>query len=132
MKIEDQETLNEIFLGKEDPDMAFKKPMTNNLKEIEDILDFTITYRFYDEVPNIQGKLLEFRGKMTEEEPKVFTKSEVDRLIREAREREAYWSLANLELIKGGTFNEGMVYKNQLDRLKVISEELSKQEEGSK
>jgi len=62
----------------------------------------------------------------------TYTQSEVDRLIREAREREAYWSLANLELIKGGTFNEGMVYKNQLDRLKVISEELSKQEEGSK
>lgn len=66
MTQDQQETLNEIFLGKEDPDMAFK-PMTNNLKEIEDILDFTITYRFYDEVPNIQGKLLEFRGKITEE-----------------------------------------------------------------
>ena len=33
MTQDQQETLNEIFLGKEDPDMAFKKPMTNNLKE---------------------------------------------------------------------------------------------------
>ena len=41
--------------------------MTNNLKEIENILDFTITYRFYDEVPSIQDRLLEFRGKITEE-----------------------------------------------------------------
>lgn len=35
MTQEDQETLNEIFLGKEDPDLAFK-PMTNNLKEDEE------------------------------------------------------------------------------------------------
>lgn len=32
MTQDQQEILNEIFLGKEDPDMAFK-PMTNNLKE---------------------------------------------------------------------------------------------------
>jgi hypothetical protein len=39
MTQEQQETLNEIFLGKEDPDMAFKKPMTNKLKEeIDDIV----------------------------------------------------------------------------------------------
>jgi len=37
---EQQETLNEIFLGKEDPDSAFKKPMTNSLKEeIDKIID---------------------------------------------------------------------------------------------
>ncbi len=40
MTQDNQETLNEIFLGKEDPDMAFKKPMTNNLKEeIREALD---------------------------------------------------------------------------------------------
>ena len=40
MTQDDQETLNEIFLGKEDPDMAFKKPMTNNLKEIPDLYNY--------------------------------------------------------------------------------------------
>ena len=40
MTQDNQETLNEIFLGKEDPDMAFKKPMTNNLKEIPDLYNY--------------------------------------------------------------------------------------------
>lgn len=31
------------------------------------VLDFMITYRFYDDVPDIQGRLLEFRAKVTEE-----------------------------------------------------------------
>lgn len=36
MTQDQQEYLNRTFLGKEDPDLAFKKPMTNNLKEIEE------------------------------------------------------------------------------------------------
>lgn len=50
MTQEDQETLNEMFLGEEDPDMAFKKPMTNNLKEIPDLYNY------------LEGRLLKYIG----------------------------------------------------------------------
>lgn len=60
MTQEDQETLNEIFLGKEDPDMAFKKPMTNNLKEeVERILAKYGNFCYYEGDPMRGGEDLD-------------------------------------------------------------------------
>lgn len=45
MTQEDQETLNEMFLGKEDPDMAFKRKGDNMKKRKTEIRDETLYYK---------------------------------------------------------------------------------------
>ena len=53
MTQEDQETLNEIFLGKEDPDMAFKR----NHRTEEDIKELRVTTTIPKYIKNGHGKL---------------------------------------------------------------------------
>jgi len=139
MKIEDQETLNEIFLGKEDPDMAFK-PMTNNLKgEIDNILGslaqesymYGVNPEDFGKAPTIEEATEAILALINQKEKELLEKVEA---LDSLREQNTHWSACNNH--GKGRPNYKCVCpaepQNELrteikDRIKQLKEELNKE-----
>jgi hypothetical protein len=102
--------------------------MTNNLKEdLNEVLGQLIS----DAIEGSQESSPYTAWQEAIDQIKVETTQAIFALInqkeKESRAKEAEWSLSNLELIKGQSFNDGLVYKNQLDRIKQLKEELKEE-----
>jgi len=132
MKIEDQETLNEIFLGKEDPDMAFKKPMTNNLKELrkeieEKLIDMWLLWE--------RGDWYAQDGQEDKYNDRGFRDAINDYILNLINQKEKEL-LEKFEAVVGEDLTDGDStgidwvngYKDELrDRIKQLKEELNKE-----
>ena len=126
MTQDNQETLNEIFLGKEDPDMAFKKPMTNNLKEIPDLYNYLedrlLRYigggdsLFGEEIHNLlQGLENDIQA--------LINQKEKEARLDEAQRAEGCWKIKKHDVERMDSCEHDSYLP---DRIKQLKEELNK------